>query len=200
MVFLSKLRIENVEVVVRKFVGYREEVLTEGGRGADGRPLFKAVSAAVIQNPLSDEFQEDVSANVSASIEVGESLTQRVLALMGDEPIESYGKGAIVGADGDQEQCVSFLTTAFGDTFRKAVDGSEWVSSATKRGGLGAQIDIPLASKDVLQARSHYDAATLTIPDAPRADEIVLVIAVASRGRLNERSGGLTVEEGLSNG
>ena len=187
-----------VELVVRKFVGYREEILREGGRQADGRPLFKAICAAVISNPVPEAFQEDVSANVPASVEVGESLTQRVLSLMEGESIESYGKGAIVGADGDQEQCVSFLTTAFGDTFRGAVDGAEWVSSTTKRGGLGAEIDIPLASKDVLEARSHYDTVSLAIPDAPRADEIVLVVAVASRGRLNERSGGLTVEEGLS--
>jgi hypothetical protein len=186
-----------MEVVVRKYVGYREEIHREGGREADGRPLVKVVSAAVISNPVVGEFQEDVSENMPASVGVGEALTERAFALLGGEPVESYGKGAIVGEDGDQEQCVSFLTTAFGDTLRGAVDGSEWVSSVTKRGGLGAQIDIPLASKDVLQARSHYDAVTLAIPDAPRADEIVLVIAVASRGRLNERSGGLTVEEGL---
>lgn len=186
-----------MSVTVRKFVGYREEIHREGGREADGKPLVKVVSAAVISNPVVGRFQEDVSKNFPASVTVGEELTERAFAMLGGEPVESYGKGAIVGADGDQEQCVSFLTTAFGDTLRGAVDGSELVSSVTKRGGLGAQIDIPLASKDVLQARSHYDAVTLAVPDAPRADEIVLVIAVASRGRLNERSGGLTVEEGL---
>ena len=184
-------------MVVRKFVGYREEILSEGGCEADGAPLIKVVSAAVISNPSSGVFQEHVSENIPASVTVGEELTKRAFALLDDASVESYGKGAIVGADGDQEQGVSFLTTAFGDTLRNAVDGSEWVSSVTKRGGLGAQIDIPLASKDVLQARSHYDAVSLSIPDAPRADEIVLIIAVASRGRLNERSGGTTVEEAL---
>jgi hypothetical protein len=186
-----------MNVAIRKFVGYREEIFSEAGREADGAPLIKVVSAAVISNPSSGVYQEDVSENVSASVTIGEALTKRAFALLGDAPIESYGKGAIVGADGDQEQGVSFLTTAFGDTLREAVDGSEWVSSVTKRGGLGAQIDIPLASKDVLQARSHYDAVSLSIPDAPRVDEIVLVTAVASRSRLNERSGGMTVEEGL---
>jgi hypothetical protein len=187
-----------MEVNVRKFASYREEVLREGGREADGPPLVKAVCAAVITNPVPGTFQEDVSENFPASVQVGEELTRRALGLLEGVPVESYGKGAIVGADGDQEQAVSFLTTAFGDTLRGAVGGSEWVSSVTKRGGLGAAIDIPLASKDVLQARSHYDAVSLTIPDAPGADEIVLIIAVASRGRLNERTGGLTIEEGLS--
>jgi len=186
-----------MNVAIRKFVGYREEVLSEGSRQADGTPLIKAVSAAVISNPSPGVFQEDVSKNVPASVTVGEELTKRAFALLGGAAVESYGKGAIVGAGGDQEQGVSFLTTAFGDTLRNAVGGSEWVSSVTKCGGLGAQIDIPLASKDVLQARSHYDAVSLSIPDAPRADELVLVIAVASRSRLNERSGGMTVEEGL---
>lgn len=186
-----------MDVSIRKLVGYREEILGEGGREADGRPLIKVVSAAVISNPLPGVFQEDVTENVPASVAVCEELTKRVFALLGDAPVESYGKGAIVGADGDQEQGVSFLTSAFGDALRGALGGSEWVSSVTKRGGMGAQIDIPLASKDVLQARSHYDAVSLWIPDAPRADEIVLIIAAASRGRLNERSGGQTVEEGL---
>jgi len=72
------------------------------------------------------------------------------------------------------------------------------VSSVTKRAAPGALIDIPLAHKDVLQARSHYDAVSLTIPDAPAPDEIVVVFAVATRGRLNERCGGITVEEGLA--
>jgi len=186
-----------MDVTIRKFVGYREEILSEGGREADGAPLIRAVSAAVISNPSPGVFQDDVSENIPASVTVGEELTKRAFALLSDAPVESYGKGAIVGADEDQEQAMSFLTTAFGDTLRNAVEGSEWVSSVTKRGGLGASIDIPLASKDVLQARSHYDAVSLTIPDAPRADEIVLIIAGASRGRLNERSGGMTLEEGL---
>ena len=182
-------------VEVRKYVSHREEVLREGGRAADGPSLVRVAVAAVIPNPSPGAFQEDVSANVPASVEVGEELTRRALELVGDGGVASYGKGAIVGEDGDQEQCVSFLTTAFGDTLRNAVGGSEWVSSVTKRGGPGAAIDIPLASKDFLQARAFYDAVTISVPDAPRAGEIVLVIGVASRGRLNERSGGLTLAD-----
>lgn len=180
---------------VRKFVSVREEILSEGGRPADGAPLVRVAVAAVIGNPLAGEFQEDVGANAPLSVEVGKELTRRALELVGEAGVVSYGKGAIVGESGDQEQCVSLLTTAFGDTLRDAVDGAEWVSSVTKRGGQGTQIDIPLASKDFLQARSHYDAVTISVPDAPRADEIVLVIGVATRGRLNERSGGLTLAD-----
>jgi hypothetical protein len=173
----------------------REEVLIEAGRPADGAPLIKAGVAAVIANPSPGRFQEDVSVNAALSVEVGRELTTRALKLLDGEGVASYGKGAIVGENGDQEQAVSFLTTAFGDTLRHAVGGSEWVSSVTKRGGPGTPIDIPLASKDFLQARAYYDAITIVVPDAPLADEIVLVIGVASRERLNERSGGLRLTD-----
>jgi hypothetical protein len=181
--------------VVRKYATFREEILAEGGREADGAPLIKVAVAAVIANPSPGVFQADVSANVPLSVEVGRALTSRALELVGGADVASYGKGAIAGENGDQEQCVSFLTTAFGDTLRGAVGGTEWVSSVTKRGGPGTSIDIPLASKTYLQARAFYDAISIAIPDAPRADEIVLVIGIASRGRLNERSGGLTLAD-----
>jgi Amino acid synthesis len=180
---------------VRKYVAYREEILSEAGEPADGKPLVKAAVAAVVANPTPGRYQADVTVNSGPSIEIGRELTRRLLDLVGDAGIASYGKGAIVGENGDQEQCVSFLTTAFGDTLRRAVDGTEWVSSVTKRGGQGAPIDIPLASKDFLQARAYYDAISITIPDAPRMDEIVLVIGAATRARLNERSGGLTIAD-----
>jgi hypothetical protein len=182
-------------VEVRKYVSYREEILVEAGREADGDPLIRAAVAAVIANPSPGAFQEDVTTNAPLSVEVGRELTARALELLGTAAVVSYGKGAIVGENGDQEQAVSFLTTAFGDTLRTAVAGTEWVSSVTKRGGPGTPIDIPLASKDYLQARAYYDAVTITVPDAPRADEILLVIGVASRARLNERSGGLTIAD-----
>jgi len=184
--------------IVRKFVAYREEVLSEGGRPADGDPLVKVVSAAVVRNPGAGTWQEDVLSNVPASVAVARVIATRAVDLAGGADIASFGKGALVGTAGDQEQAVSFLTGAFGDVVREAVDGREWVSSGTKRAAPGALIDIPLAHKDVLQARSHYDAVSLTIPDAPAPDEIVVVFAVATRGRLNERCGGITVEEGLA--
>jgi Amino acid synthesis len=180
---------------VRKYVSFREEVQVEAGRPADGEPLIRVAVAAVVANPSPGLFQEDVSSNAPLSVEVGRELTARALKLLGDAGVVSYGKGAIVGEAGDQEQAVSFLTTAFGDTLRNAVGGTEWVSSVTKRGGPGTSIDIPLASKDFLQARAFYDAVTIVVPDAPRSDEIVLVIGVASRARLNERSGGLTLTD-----
>src|SRR5262245_6327126 len=118
-----------VDVEVRKFVDYREHIVREGGRPADGDPLVKVAIAAVVANPSPGRFQEDVSENVPASIALAEELSRRLLSLVMGGAIESFGKGAIIGEDGDQEQGVSFLTTGFGDALRAAVGGTEWVSS-----------------------------------------------------------------------
>ena len=59
----------------------------------------------------------------------------------------------------------------------------------------GETIDIPLAYKDALYVRSHYDGITIKLPDAPLPDEIAVICAMANRGRLNARVGGIKVSE-----
>ena len=180
---------------VRKYASYREEIFSEGGGEADGPPLVKVAVVAVLANPHPGEFQGDVLKNVSASVEIGRELARRARELVGEDPIASMGKVAVVGGRGDQEQGVSFLTGAFGDALREAVEGTEWVSSVTKRGGPGVLVDIPLASKDFLKSRDHYDTISFVVPDAPLEDEILVGIGVATRGRLNARCGGLTLAD-----
>src|SRR5215208_2478494 len=116
-----------MDITIRKFVGYREEILSEGGREADEAPLIRAVSAAVISNPSPGVFQEDVSENIPASVTVGEELTKRAFAFLGDAPVESYGKGAIVGADGVRSRPCPFLAPLLGilcATRSRAASGS----------------------------------------------------------------------------
>ncbi len=183
--------------VIRKLVAYHEEVLAEAGRDADGAPLIRIAVAAVVANPQPGRWQEDVLANEPVGAEICRQLVKRMHELGVDE-IESFGKGVLVGLDGDQEQGVAYVASAFGDALRELTGGREWVSSVTKRAAAGAQIDIPLAHKNVIRARSHYDAVTMTIPDAPAPDEIVVIIGAATRSRLNERAGGYTVAQGLA--
>jgi hypothetical protein len=73
--------------------------------------------------------------------------------------------------------------------------GKAWISSMTKVAGPGQPIDIPLNAKDALYVRSHYDGMSLTLHDAPLADEIAVIVCFASRGRLNARVGGLRLED-----
>ena len=69
--------------------------------------------------------------------------------------------------------------------------------SVSKRCAAGTPVDVPLACKDEIWVRSHYDAITVMVPDAPLPDEIVVICAVASRGRLHARLGGMTRQEAL---
>jgi hypothetical protein len=84
----------------------------------------------------------------------------------------------------------------FGNAVRATAGGGKaWISSITKRAAAGATIDIPLAHKDALYVRSHYDGISITLPDAPLPDEIAIICAYANRGRLNHRVGGLSSEQ-----
>ena len=97
--------------------------------------------------------------------------------------------------NGEQEHGVAMLTTVFGNVMRDAAGGGKaWISSLTKRAAPGATIDIPLAHKDALYVRSHYDGITITLPDAPLPDEIAIICAYANRGRPNHRVGGLAAK------
>ncbi len=73
--------------------------------------------------------------------------------------------------------------------------GKAWISSSGKRGGPGSTIDVPLAHKDALYVRSHYDTMTVTLNDAPGPREIAVIFAAATRGRLHARQGGLKAVE-----
>jgi hypothetical protein len=180
---------------IRKLVTVVEEVLIEGGR-SDGDPLLKAAAMAVIANPYAGlAVVEDLSELVRPSAALGGLLGERAAAALG-VPVESYGKAALAGMAGEQEHAVACITTPFGDALREAVGGGEaWLSSFTKRCGPGEAVDVPLAYKDEIWVRSHYDGITVRVPDAPGPGEIVVIAAVASRGRLHQRLGGMSVGE-----
>lgn len=190
-----------MDYAVRKWVSYAEEIHHEGGPPVR-EPLIKAVAAAVIENPLAGTgYEEDLSTLIDPSPQLGTELAVRARALLGDRHAESYGKGGIAGTSGEQEHVVACVTTPYGDAMREAVGGgAAWVSSATKVGSAGEPIDIPLAYKDALFVRSHYDAISLRIADAPRADELVIAVALASSGRVHHRVGGLTKDEAVGDG
>jgi hypothetical protein len=186
------------ELEVRKIATFVDEVLTEGGR-ADGEPLIKAAVAVVFRNPYAGRgFSEDLSEIVEPSAELGRIIGERCLAAVG-RPIESQGKAVLVGTAGEQEHGNAAKTTTFGNPFREAFHGGRaWLPSTTKRCAPGASVDVPLCFKDEIWVRSHYDTITVAVADAPAPDEIVLVGAVASRGRLNARLGGKSKQEALA--
>ena len=185
------------QLQIRKWYQFGEETqLSEMGQPVDGKPVRKYVVAAAITNPYAGQVGEDLSATIAASEALGAEFGRRIAEISGGEPLESYGKACIVGVNGEYEHGNALLTSLFADPIRDALGGgTSWVPSTCKRGGAGVPIDIPLAHKDALYVRSHYDTVSLSFGDAPGPDEVVIIFAVATRGRPNARCGGLTVSE-----
>jgi hypothetical protein len=182
-----------VALQVRKWVSVVEEIHTDGGPALD-EPLRKAAVAAVIANPYAGRWSESLDELLEPSGELARELVRRCVAVLG-VPAESCGKAAVVGTAGEQEHGVACLTTPFGDALREGIGGSTWVTSTSKVASAGEAIDVPLAYKDALFVREFYDTVTVRVPDGPRPDEIVVIAALASRGRPHHRVGGLAKED-----
>jgi hypothetical protein len=182
---------------IRKWQLFSEEILAnETGQPADGAPLHKIALAAVVQNPYAGRFSQDLDLLVNDSSKLGAAFGRRLVAALGGDRAQSYGKACIVGTEGEYEHGNALLTSSFADPVRDALGGGKaWISSTGKRGGPGTSIDVPLAHKDALYVRSHYDTMTLTLNDAPGPREIAVIFAVATRGRLHARLGGLKATE-----
>ena len=179
---------------IRKLVTVVEEILSDGGRPAR-RPLKKVAALAVLENPFAGRYVDDLAQLVDAGEELGALLSKRATEALG-APAESFGKAAIVGELGELEHAAALLHPKLGAPLRAAIGGGKAIiPSAKKLGGPGTTIDVPLHFKDAVFVRSHYDAMEVRLPDAPRAGEIVLAIALTDGGRPHARLGGLTKEE-----
>jgi hypothetical protein len=181
-------------IQVRKFVTLIEQIHSEMGQLAE-KPLRKVAVAAIFNNPYAGRYSEDLSELIEFNPPLGNILAEQLLRAMG-EPIESLGKGALIGLNGDAIHGNACLLGDFANPIREAIGGGlAWIQSNTKRSGLGGMIDIPLAHKDALYVRDHYDTITVHLPDAPHPDEIAVIIAAANRNYLNPRLGGLRASE-----
>jgi hypothetical protein len=178
---------------IRKMVTFVEDGLEEGGIPVE--QLYRKVAvAAAVSNPYSGGFSEDLEEITAFSVGLGELMSERLVAAMGEQTL-GYGKGSVVGSNGEVEHGHAFLTSPMADRLREAVGGGmAWIPSTGKRGAPGTVIDIPLAHKDALKVRSFYDTITISVPDAPEPDEVLVVIAGVNRGRPNFRLGGLLLE------
>ncbi len=182
---------------IRKIVVWVEETRRECGR--DIVPATrKAVAAAVIANPFAGRYVEDLEPLMEIGAELGGLLGERCVAALGISPgdAESYGKAAMVGENGELEHAAAILHPRLGGPLRAAVEkGAALVPSSKRMGGPGHVLDIPLGHKDAAYVRSHFDGAEARLNDAPRADEIMVAVAVTDSGRPLPRVGGLTADE-----
>jgi hypothetical protein len=182
---------------IRKIVVNVEETRAEMGRAVDP-PTRKAAALAVIENPFAGKYVQDLKPLMDIGEELGGLLTQRCVQALGipGGKAESYGKAAIVGENGELEHAAAILHPQMGKPVRAILEkGAALIPSAKKRGGPGTPIDLPLGHKDAAFVRSHFDAIEVRIADAPRADEILVAIAVTDSGRPLPRIGGLQKHE-----
>jgi hypothetical protein len=182
---------------IRKLVIQVDEIRIEMGRAVEP-PTRRAVAMAVIDNPFAGRYSDSLESLSTIGEELGQLLGARCVAALGIRPdqAQSYGKAAIVGEAGELEHAAAILHPKMGSTLRREVSsGAALVPSAKKRGGLGTAIDVPLGHKEAAFVRSHFDAIEARVSDAPRANEIVVAIAVTDSGRPLARVGGLQVHE-----
>jgi len=182
---------------IRKLVVQVDETRKEMGQTIDP-PTRRAVAIAVIENPYAGRFSENLDELIAIGEELGALLGQKAVKALGIEPgqAQSYGKAAIVGESGELEHAAAILHPKLGAPLRVAVEkGAALVPSAKKRGTLGTAIDVPLGHKDAAFVRSHFDAVEARVSDAPRANEIVVAVAVTDSGRPLPRIGGLQASE-----
>jgi hypothetical protein len=182
---------------IRKLVVQVDETRKEMGQNIEP-PTRRAVAIAVIENPYAGRYSESLDELIAIGEELGALLGQKAVAALGIEPgqAQSYGKAAIVGEAGELEHAAAILHPKLGAPLRVAVEkGAALVPSAKKRGTLGTAIDVPLGHKDAAFVRSHFDAVEARVSDAPRANEIVVAVAVTDSGRPLPRIGGLQASE-----
>src|SRR5215468_3594097 len=175
-------------VDVRKIITMREVVLSELGV-APARPTTRAVGMAVIRNPFAGRFVDDLLPLFEAGAMLGERLMPDLVKLL-DQPAVSYGKGALVGVDGEMEHGGACVHPMLGKPMRAAIGGGKAViSSNVKVAAAGAILDVPLGHKDDSWSFAHFDTITVSVADAPRPNEILVVLAIADGGRLQNRCG-----------
>lgn len=176
---------------IRKIVHYREEILIEGGKPtASPWTLFGV--AAVLRNPWAGRFVEDLKPEIMAFGPIlGQMLTTRITEIAGGgEKIEAFGKAGIVGVDGEIEHASGLIhTLRFGNFFREAVGAKSYLAFTNIRGGANTAIQVPLMDKNDAGRRSHYLTLQFAIPDAPRADEVIVALGAATSGRPHHRIG-----------
>ena len=173
---------------IRKTVILRETTNAEMGKACK-TPVNRVAGLGVIANPFAGKYQDDLTELFQAGHDLGEILMKEMVPLLPGAAI-SYGKAAIVGVNGDIENGHAMLHPMLGKPMRDAVGGGKAIiPSNCKLGAMGSAIDVPLGDKDEVWVFPSFDTMTVSMPDGPRPDEIVIIVAMADGGRVLPRVG-----------
>lgn len=173
---------------IRKIVTLRDIALAEMGVELP-RPIVRVVGMAVIANPFAGKLVQDLHPLFQAGAALGEALMGNLVDVL-ESPAVAYGKGALVGVAGEKEHGGACIHPMLGKPMRAAVGGGKSViPSNVKVAAMGASLDLPIGHKDDPWSFDHFDTITVSIADAPRPDEIVVMMAIADGGRPRPRAG-----------
>jgi len=188
-----------VAVEVRKVQVTVEEIFHEGGPPVS-KPLKVGAVAAVIANPFAGRYVETLQPFMEELKPLGLTLAQRLIDALtensgtknsGGDVVSGFGKAAIVGGAGELEHGALWHVPG-GYAMRELLgDAKAIVPSAKKVGPIGARIDVPITHINASYVRGHFNAIEIGIPGAPEADELVLILAMTTGGRVHDRMGGL---------
>lgn len=184
------------EVTIRKLLTVVEEIHHEGGPPAEV-PHRRAAAVAVIANPFAGRYVAEIEGFMEDLKPLGIRMAKRLIEVLGGDPkaVEGYGKGAIVGTAGELEHGALWHVPG-GYAMREALGGAKAIVPSTKKvGAPGATLDVPVTHINASYVRSHFDAMEVSLPDAPRADEIALVLVMTTGPRVHARVGGLKASE-----
>jgi len=184
-----------VKVDVRKIITSVEEIWHEGGPRAK-KPYRRGAIAAVVANPYAGRYVEDLTPMMDALKPLGYQLAAELIkALGGPKKVDAYGKSVIVGVAGESEHAALWHVPG-GYGMRELLDKSfAIVPSSIKVAAAGTIIDVPLHHRTAAYVRSHFDSVEMRVPDAPRPNEIVFILAMGAGGRVHDRMGGLKASD-----
>jgi Amino acid synthesis len=185
----------NFEPQLRKIVVQIETVHHDGGPPRDP-PLLRGVCAAVIANPYAGRHEPDLLPWMDALRPLATTLAERLVAALSVAPeaIQAFGKGALVGVDGEHEHAAAWHAPG-GYGLKSLLKARGFVTAGQAMGSVGASLHIPLVYVNSPWVRSHFDAVDLAIADAPRPREIVFALAASTGGRVHARLGGFTAAQ-----
>lgn len=186
--------------VIRRIVTVVEESVRELGEPVR-TPVRRAAAVAVVANPWAGRIQDDLSPEVvELAPEIAHALSDRLLAALGGATaVETFGKAAIVGLDGEIEHAGALIHTPFfGDVLRHRTHGESIIVFADQRAAAGTALTVPLWHKDHASTRSHYQTVTVRVPDGPRPGEIAVIAAASDGPRPNARIGDRRTDAALA--
>lgn len=179
-------------ITIKKMQWETHEIWHEGGPQAS-EPRRVATIAAVIDNPFAGDYHADIADFMEDLKPLGLQMSERLLASFGvdRERVDGYGKGAIVGEDGELEHCALWHVPG-GYAMREAMPNSAAIVPSCKSvAAAGAHLAIPITHSNASYVRSHFDAVEVRVPGAPLAGEMVVILAMSCGPRIHARVGGL---------